>query len=109
MNLKYNPWLSLVALLLLALILTLTCTGCNYEAEAAERNDRPAVITEETEPAPLEPEEPAHTKRFEFDYFSGWPKVENIYVITDNQTGVQYLYIQDPSGAGLCVLEPGEG
>jgi hypothetical protein len=57
MNRKHNPFVSLAALLLAAVILALTCTGCNSEAEATERNDRPAVTTEETEPAPLEPVE----------------------------------------------------
>ena len=110
MNFKYNPWLSLVAMVLLALILALTCTGCNYEAEAAEKNDRPAVITEETEPAAMEPTDPVHFTRFDIDYeYTSWPRVKNIYVITDNETGVQYLYIEGHTGSGLCVLEPGEG
>ncbi len=55
MNRKHNPFVSLAALLLAAVILALTCTGCY--SEATEKNDGPAVITEETEPAPLEPVE----------------------------------------------------
>lgn len=79
---KYNPMLSLVALLLLALILVLSCTGCAVEAAA------------ET------------TRRFTSESFYG-PYVDYL-IITDNETGVQYLYIDDYNAGGLCVLQPGE-
>lgn len=84
MNLKYNPWLSLVALLLLALILTLTCTGCTVRASWGDA---------ETETAP----------RFTRERAS-----DNCTIITDTQTGVQYLYYHAGYGGGLCVLQPGE-
>lgn len=89
MNLKYNPWLSLVALLLLALILTLTCTGCHVQETATELEP-----LAETETAP----------RFTSENLPG-----PYTVITDHQTGVQYLYYDSTYGGGLCVLEPGEG
>jgi hypothetical protein len=66
MNRKNNPMLSLVALVLLAIILVLTCTGCHVEAEAAE----------ETKPAP----------RFTTEYVGN-----SCTIITDNETGVLYL------------------
>lgn len=108
MNRKHNPYVSLVALVLAAVILVLACTGCNAEAEAAERDDHHAVIIEETE---TEPEtEPAHTFRFkiEREYTGSW-HVNNVYVITDTQTGVQYLFIGSADGSGLTPLLPGEG
>ena len=74
MNHKYNPMLSLVALVLLALILVLSCTGCTIEAEAAET-------------------EPRFTSEHTGNYCT---------IITDNQTGVQYLAY---NGHGLCKLE----
>jgi hypothetical protein len=80
---KNNPWVSLVALLLLALILVLTCTGCT-EASAKE-----------TEPAP----------RFTVENAGNGCKI-----ITDTETGVQYLYFfcsynGYKGGSGLCKLE----
>lgn len=95
MNRKYNPMLSLVALVLLALILVLSCTGCAVEAAAA------------TEPT-AEPEAGIFsTSRFDIEHeFSVWPYLEEVYVITDNETGVQYLFVEGAQGAaGLCKLE----
>ncbi len=83
MNYKNNPWLSLVALLLAALILVLTCTGCT-EADAAETETR---------------------GRFTVEYAG-----DGCRIITDNETGVQYMfyYYSDytkRAGGGLCKLE----
>lgn len=83
MNRKHNAYMSMVALLLLAIILVLTCTGCRIETNAAE-----------TEPAP----------RFTSEYAGN-----NCTIITDNETGVQYLaYVRESNygkGIGLCKLE----
>ena len=84
MNRKSNPWVSLVALLLLALVLALTCTGCASRAEAAE-----------TKPAP----------RFTVENAGNGCKI-----ITDNETNAQYLFYYYPdmtgrAGGGLCKLE----
>lgn len=83
MNHKYNPWVSLAALLLLALILAFTCTGCT-DAEAAE-----------TKPAP----------RFTAEYAGN-----SCEIITDNETGVRYLFYSygtthNNRAGGLCKLE----
>ena len=82
MNRKHNPWVSLVALLLLVTLLVAICTGCG--------------------PVEAEAEEPA---RFAFDdagrTFELWA-----YVITDTETGVQYLYVDGADGGGLIVLQP---
>lgn len=77
MKRTHNPMLALVALVLLALILAFTCTGCHVEAEAAE----------ETKPAP----------RFTAEYAGNF-----CTIITDNETGVQYLAY---NGHGLVKLE----
>lgn len=83
MNRKYNPYVSLAALLLLALVLVFVCTGC-AEASAATES------------------------RFtqEYHYLNGY---HSAYIITDTETGVQYLAYEVTSnygrGIGLCKLE----
>lgn len=77
MKRTHNPMLSLVALVLLALILVLTCTGCRVEAEAAE----------EIKPAP----------RFTVEFLGN-----GLRLITDTETGVQYLAY---NAHGLVKLE----
>ena len=88
MNFKYNPWLSLVAMVLLAIILTLTCTGCHVQEDANELEP-----VAETEAPP----------RFTYEHAR-----KGCIIITDHQTGVQYLYYGSGYGGGLCVLQPGE-
>lgn len=82
MNRKYNPWLSLVALLLAAVILVLTCTACTTQASAATEN------------------------RFTYtrEYMTGWDDLCAI-VITDTETGQQYLFVDGYNCGGLCKLE----
>lgn len=75
MNHKNNPWVSLVALLLAVLIVVLNCTGCT-EADAAE------------------------PERFTVEYVGNGCRI-----ITDNETGVQYLSFSVGQGTGLCKLE----
>lgn len=89
MNRKYNPWVSLVALLLAAIILVLTCTGCHSVA-AAEN---------ETEPAP----------RFAYEAAGASLDFGLLYIITDTETGVQYLAWWHRNGAAMTELLPGEG
>lgn len=77
---KNNPWLSLVALLIMALIIVLNLTGCT-EASA---------------------ETPA---RFTVEYAGN-----SCEIITDNETGVQYLFYSygtthNNRAGGLCKLE----
>lgn len=85
MNRKHNPFVSLVALLLAAVILALTCTGCAPPAAAgAEINQ---------------------ARRFVTEYTQG----NYIRIITDTETGVQYLVYTDTangSGTGITVLQP---
>lgn len=80
MKRKHNPWVSLVALLLLVTLLVYICTGCT-EAEAEE----PGRFTVEST-----------QREFGVDFL----------VITDNETGVQYLMADVYNGAGLTVLQP---
>jgi PBP1b-binding outer membrane lipoprotein LpoB len=79
--------LSMAALLLLATILVLICAGCGSEQAPAETN----------EPAP----------RFTVENvtISGFGVAK---IITDTETGVQYLYYRSDSGGGLTVLLPAE-
>ena len=81
MRYKCNPMLSLVALVLLALILVFTCTGCTDQAEAAET---PARFTREVH---------------------ALPNASYACIITDNETGVEYLFIKSGYGGGLTKLE----
>lgn len=84
---KSNPWVSLVALLLLVLILVLTCTGCISRAEAAG-----------TKPA----------KRYTYEVQNNGFGPD-FYTITDTQTGNQYLFVctgtTNGKAGGLTKLE----
>ena len=107
MRYKYNPWVSLVALLLLATILVLVCTGCASETEAAERGTTCPVFTEGTEETEAAAEtETAPLRRFTVEWAGeGFPHLTGLYIITDNQTGVQYLFVDKVDGSGLVKLE----
>lgn len=82
MNRKHNPLVAVVALLLLAVILL--CTSCSTPAKA---------------------EEPENSPRFIIDQQSQDP-VFRAYIITDTETGVQYLMMKCGQGIGLTVLQP---
>lgn len=79
---------ALVALLLLAVLLL--CAGCSGVAAAEE------VTAEEPESSPRFIEE-QHRGDNSFDYIS---------IITDTETGVQYLYVDGYRSGGLTVLQP---
>lgn len=83
MRVKNNPWVSMVALLLLAAILVLVCTGCAADTEE-KANDR---------------------GRFTVEFARNFNGTEKLYIITDNETGVQYLLADVYNGAGLTKLE----
>jgi hypothetical protein len=74
---------ALVGLLLLALLLA-TTAGCAAPSEAAEHDP---------EPGP----------RFTVEYMG-----LKCHIITDNETGVQYLAYTTSYGTGLAVLQDGE-
>ena len=76
---KNNPWVSLVALLLLALILVLTCTGCR--AAIGATSDR---FTREVHSI-----DDAH----------------HVTIITDTETGDRYMFYKAYNAGGLCKLE----
>lgn len=80
MRFKYNPWVSLVAAVLLVVILVLTSTGCSDAAEATT--------------AP----------RFQIEHAGCGCGLE-IYTITDTETGVQYMFADDYNCGGLTKLE----
>lgn len=90
MRFKHNPWVSMVALALLGAILLWFCTGCDV---AAEEGPLPAFT--EAEEAP-----PRFTSEMDGHIFG----VGQLYIITDTETGVQYLLVDVPSGAGLTKM-----
>lgn len=87
MNRKHNPMVALVALLLLAVLLLLI--GCSAPAAAA----------------PEVPSESKSGKHFNVDWeYMGL--YMNLFIITDAETGVQYLAAENENGIGLTVLQP---
>lgn len=84
MNVKKNPWVSLAALVLLLCLLAVLGNGCTTTIEATE-TETPDRFTIED-------------KSIQFS---------EIFIITDNETGVQYLWVKRAYGAGLTMLQPG--
>ena len=84
MNRKHNPLVALVALLLLAVLLL--CAGCSGAA-AAEEPESPKRFTVES-----------------YDYLEEL-NVNYINIITDTETGVQYLFVEGHYSGGLTVLQ----
>ena len=87
MNRKHNPLVSVVALLLLAVILVLVCAvsaGC----AATDQED--------------------HSDRITFTDAGSGSNAKYAYILTDTETGVQYLLVKTPTGTALTVLQPGE-
>lgn len=83
MRRKHNPYLALAALILLALIVTWICGGCAVEADAAVEKKA--------------------------DRFTMEGAGSHCSIITDHETGVQYLMYREGNlegrGIGLCKLE----
>lgn len=85
MNRKHNPMVALVALLLLAVLLLLA--GCSAPAAAA-------------------PEEPESSPRFIVEHSESHGSLTHYVIVTDTETGVQYLYVKSGNSGGLTVLQP---
>lgn len=81
MNQKYNPFLSLVALLVLAVLL-LFLVGCSGNAEAADAEHR-----------------------FTLDYDCSDIK-NQVIIITDTETGHQYLFVDGYRACTMVRLDP---
>lgn len=83
MNRNYKPHVALVALLVLALIVSFVCNGCAVEVDAAVKKTN---------------------ERFSVEYAGN-----GCSIITDNETGVQYLLYTIEThrgkGVGLTRLE----
>lgn len=77
---KNNPWVALVAALLLAIILVFVCTGCAVQARAAAPD------------------------RFSIEY-GGDHNGLYAWVLTDNTTGQEYLFVKDGDASGLVKME----
>lgn len=82
MNHKHNPFLSLVALLVLAVLLAFL-VGCCNNAEAAE----------------------SEKHRFTFTYDCSDVNNQAV-IITDTETGAQYLYVDGYRAGAMVRLEP---
>jgi hypothetical protein len=87
MNRKHNPLVSLAALATLAAILVLICTGCTTEAAKTEKTPDRFIIETATN--------------------NGTGHLD-AFIITDTETGVQYLYLKSNNSGGLTVLQPAE-
>lgn len=85
MSRKNNPWVALVALILLLVLVVCICTSCG--SAVAEETDATRFIIEV---------EKAKTR-------NGWDSVK---IITDTETGAQYIFFEDGYAGGLTVLEP---
>lgn len=84
MKRKHNPLVAGVSLLLLAMVLLLT--SCSTPAKA---------------------EEPENSPRFTMEYHkSDSVNIDFIFIITDTETGVRYLYVDGCYSGGLTVLQP---
>lgn len=84
MNRKANPWVSLAALVLIVVsLVSLCCCGEPTNANAAEPTSARFEIT--------------HSE------LVGGTRVK---IITDTETGTQYLIIGASQGYGLTVLQP---
>lgn len=83
MNRKHNPIVALVALALLTVLLL--CAGCNSTTEAAE---------------------PETSQRFSVEAMTTNERFMWAYIITDTETGVQYLFTAKDDAGGLTVLQP---
>ena len=85
-----HPWVSLIALLFLVVFIAVLFAGCS-----AKKDD-----TDETTAYADE------YKRFEVEYFNT-SSHSSAHVITDNETGEQYLFYKFGSQGGLTNLETG--
>lgn len=89
MTRKHNPLVALAALVILATILVLTCTGCGTKDPVKTYKESDRFTVER--------------------YYYGLADMPDCYIITDTETGVQYLACHMARGMGLTVLQPGEG
>lgn len=82
MNRKSNPWVALVALILLLVLVVCTCTGCTDTEGTAETSSDRFVVE--------------HNESGGYYY--------RVRVITDTETGVQYLIVYSNNGVGVTPL-----
>ncbi len=87
MNRKHNPWAALVGLLL-GLLLVILCAGC--------------ASTDATEPTEM-------AGRFVIEAHSMDGSIYGVRVITDTETGVQYLVYTNGQGCAMAALQEKEG
>lgn len=86
MTRKNNPWVAMVALVLLLVLVVCTCASCGRTTDAAETKTA-RFIVEEVNAKTLGPH-------------------QHVEIITDTETGVQYIFFKSSNAGGLTVLEP---
>lgn len=97
MNRKHNTMRILVVLFLLGVITTLVCCGCASSVEATDPME--PVETTESNQEPMA----RFTIELQLKFYG------DLYIITDNDTGIQYLAFETSRGVGMTQLLPGEG
>lgn len=89
-NGQRHPLVSLIALIFLVVFIAVLFAGCSVEKDD---NDEITAYANEY-------------KRFEVEYFN-ISSYSSAHVITDNETGEQYLFYKFGSQGGLTKLETG--
>ena len=82
MNRKHNPWIGLTALLLLAVVVVLVCTGCNNTKQ--DFNDAPKTMTVVD-------------------------KTDGYIIYKHDLTGVHYFCVKGSYGRSACVMVNADG
>ena len=88
MNRTHNATVALVALVLLAAIMVLVCSGCTADDRVNTHKNSDRFTVER--------------------YYYNEAGMPDCYIITDTETGVQYLACHLSRGMGLTPLLPGE-
>ena len=83
MNRKHNPFVALVALILLAVVVVCICAGCTAEASA----------------------ECGHRFSIKLTEIHSGPGGGMVQIITDTETGAQYMFYKFNNAGGLTKLE----
>lgn len=85
MNRKANPYVAIIAALVLVVIL-LVCNGCGNSTAAQTEGERFTVEGVGSDDMLI--------------------TSIDAYIVTDTETGVQYLYVYNYRGGGLTVMQP---
>lgn len=84
MNRKRNGWASLIALVVLVAMLVMVLTGCGPRSESGSETEEEYRFSKE---------------KVYYDTFSA------IYLITDKETGKQWVFVHGGNAGGLVAYE----